>query len=131
MPAILALLLCIPVKLRLNPFSIPNAEQEIYAGPTTEYDGRSLAIWELAHGLEWVALTGLAITLGLPVHPTNWIVGVALFVVLSMLLVLILTTLAAATARLKVTQASRVYWKWGMGIAVLALVMAALPGLRG
>jgi NADH-quinone oxidoreductase subunit H len=131
LPALLALLLCTPVKLRLNPFSIPNAEQEIYAGPTTEYDGRRLALWELAHGLEWVALTGLAVTLGLPLHTSNPIADAALFVALSMILVLILTTLAAATARLKVTQASRIYWQWGMGVAILALVMAALPGLGG
>ena len=45
---VLTLLLCLPVKLRINPFSLSNAEQEIYAGPTTEFDGPRLALWELA-----------------------------------------------------------------------------------
>jgi NADH-quinone oxidoreductase subunit H len=45
--AVVALALCLPVKLRLNPFSLANAEQEIYAGPTTEFGGPRLALWEL------------------------------------------------------------------------------------
>jgi NADH:ubiquinone oxidoreductase subunit H len=30
---VLAILVCLPAKLHLNPFSLPNAEQEIYSGP--------------------------------------------------------------------------------------------------
>jgi ferredoxin len=55
---VLAILVCLPAKLHLNPFSLPNAEQEIYSGPMTEYAGPELAMWELSHGLEWVAATG-------------------------------------------------------------------------
>jgi hypothetical protein len=36
---VLAILVCLPAKLHLNPFSLPNAEQEIYSGPMTEYAG--------------------------------------------------------------------------------------------
>src|SRR5271166_3549369 len=63
---IIAILVCLPAKLHINPFSLPNAEQEIYAGPMTEYAGPELAMWELAHGLEWVASTGLVATLIAP-----------------------------------------------------------------
>jgi formate hydrogenlyase subunit 4 len=125
--ALLALVLCLPVKLRLNPFSLSNAEQEIYAGPTTEFGGPRLALWELAHGLEWVALTGLVISLGLPIRTGFWLVDIILFVILSLLLVIILATLAAGTARLKVSQAVRFYWRWGLGLALLSLIVAALP----
>ena len=65
---VLALLVCLPAKLHLNPFSLPNAEQEIYSGPMVEYAGPELAMWELSHGLEWVAATGLVATLGRPIH---------------------------------------------------------------
>ena len=41
---LLAILLCLPAKLHVNPFSLPNAEQEIYAGPMTEYAGFELAV---------------------------------------------------------------------------------------
>jgi NADH-quinone oxidoreductase subunit H len=124
--ALLVLMLCLPVKLRLNPFSLANAEQEIYAGPTTEFGGARLALWELAHGLEWVALTGLVVSL-VPLRIGFWSVDVVLFAVWSLLLVVLLTTLAAATARLKVPQATRFYWRWGLGLALLSLIVAALP----
>ncbi len=66
----LAILVCLPAKLHLNPFSLPNAEQEIYSGPMAEYAGPELAMWELSHGLEWVAATGLVATLAAP-HITH------------------------------------------------------------
>lgn len=126
-PALIALVLCLPAKLRLNPFSLTNAEQEIYSGPTTELDGALLALWELAHGLEWVVLAGLTVSLATPLRSGSWLVDAAMFAVFSMAVVLLMVTLAAATARIKVPQAGRFYLRWGFGISVLALILAALP----
>lgn len=131
-PAILTIVLCLPVKMRLNPFSLTNAEQEIYTGPTTEFGGPHLALWELAHGLEWAALTGLVVSLAGRLWRTGlWPADALIFAALSLLLVFALTVLAAGTARLKVPQAARFYWLWGVGLSVLALVLAALPAWRG
>ena len=126
-PALIALVLCLPAKLRLNPFSLTNAEQEIYSGPTTELDGALLALWELAHGLEWVVLAGLTVSLATPLRSGSWLVDAAMFAVFSMAVVFLMVTLAAATARIKVPQAGRFYLRWGFGISVLALILAALP----
>jgi len=123
-PALVALLLCLPVKLRVNPFSVANAEQEIYTGATTEFEGPRLALWELAHGLEWVALTGLWATLAFPVTSVAWPVRLVAFVAISLMLVLLIAATAAATARLKLAQAARVYWQWGFAVALLALIVA-------
>ena len=123
---VLTLLLCLPVKLRINPFSLSNAEQEIYAGPTTEFDGPRLALWELAHGLEWVVLTGIVACIALPFRIGSWIGDIVLFTLLSLTLVIMLTIIAAATARLKISQATHLYLKWGMGMAILAVVIAVL-----
>jgi len=68
---VIAILVCLPAKLHINPFSLPNAEQEIYSGPMIEYAGPELAMWELSHGLEWVAVTGLVATLTVP-HLPEW-----------------------------------------------------------
>ncbi|MEN6311274.1 MAG: complex I subunit 1 family protein [Acidobacteriota bacterium] len=125
--ALAAVFLCLPVKLRLNPFSLVNAEQEIYAGPLTEYSGPRLALWEFAHALEWAALTGLAACLATPSRTGRALVDVILFAAFSLLLAVILTVLAAGTARLKVAQAGRFYWRWGMAISVLALLLAVWP----
>jgi NADH-quinone oxidoreductase subunit H len=125
-PALVALVICLPVKLRLNPFSLANAEQEIYAGPTTEFDGPRLALWELSHGLEWVALTGFVATLALPIRTGFWSVDLLAFAALSLVVVVALAVVATATARLKVPHASRLYARWGFGVGVLAVVVAAL-----
>ncbi len=128
--ALFALVICLPVKLRLNPFSLVNAEQEIYTGPTTEFGGVWLALWELAHGLEWVALTGLVVVVLVPVRSGIGLVDGAVFAFVSLVVVLALTALAASMARIKVPQASRFYWRWGMGLSLLALVVANIPLFR-
>jgi NADH-quinone oxidoreductase subunit H len=123
-PALLAILFCLPVKLRLNPFSLANAEQELLAGPLTEFDGPRLALWELAHGLEWVALTGFVVTLFVPLRSAPEAVNVLVFVVLSLVLVPLLAILASATARLKIGQATRLLWRWGSAVAAVALALS-------
>jgi NADH-quinone oxidoreductase subunit H len=123
-PALFALLLTLPVKLRLNPFSLANAEQEVLAGPLTEFDGRRLALWEVAHGLEWVALVGFMATLAFPFRTGWWPVDAVGFVVLSLAMVPLLTLLASGTARLKLTQATRWLWHWASLVAGVAVVAA-------
>jgi len=123
-PALLTILFCMPIKMRLNPFSLANAEQEVLAGPLTEFDGPRLGLWEIAHALEWVALTGFTVALAIPVRSGLWYVDAPVFVLLSIALVVPLTLLASATGRLKLGQATRLMWKWGGAAAVLALAAA-------
>jgi NADH-quinone oxidoreductase subunit H len=126
---ILALLVCLPAKLHLNPFSLPNAEQEIYSGPMVEYAGPELAMWELSHGLEWVAATGLVATLAAP-HIALWWLAALVFVALSFFIVLMLSALASATARLAIDTTVRFYWQCTLIFAVLAISSALFMRLR-
>jgi NADH-quinone oxidoreductase subunit H len=126
---IIALLVCLPAKLHLNPFSLPNAEQEIYSGPMTEYAGPELAMWELSHGLEWVASTGLVATLIAPVFPLWWVAALV-FVALSFAIVLLLSVVAAATARLQIDTTVRFYWQCTLIFAVLAVASALFMRFR-
>jgi NADH-quinone oxidoreductase subunit H len=119
--ALAAILLCLPAKLHLNPFSISSAEQEIYAGVNTEYDGPRLALWELAHGLEWVALTGLVAVLCVPLAGVADVWRVLAFLAISLLVVVVLSVAAASTARLKLAQTARWFWLWGLLLAGSAL----------
>lgn len=121
---IAAVLLCLPAKLHVSPFSAPAAEQEIYAGALTEYAGPELALWELAHGLEWVALTGLVAALLVPRGGAAWVAPAA-FVGLSVLVVLLLSVLAAATARVTIEQAARFYWRSAAVLAVATVALSA------
>ncbi|MFY9855154.1 MAG: complex I subunit 1 family protein [Terracidiphilus sp.] len=126
---ILAILVCLPAKLHLNPFSLPNAEQEIYSGPMTEYAGPELAMWELSHGLEWVAATGLVATLIAP-QLTLWWVAALVFVALSFFIVLLLSVVASATARLQIDTTVRFYWNCTLIFAVLAVASALFMRFR-
>ena len=119
--ALAAILLCLPAKLHLNPFSISSAEQEIYAGVNTEYDGPRLALWELAHGLEWVALTGLFAVLCVPLAGVADVWRVLAFLAISLFVVVVLSVAAASTARLKLAQTARWFWLWGLLLAGSAL----------
>jgi formate hydrogenlyase subunit 4 len=126
---ILAILICLPAKLHLNPFSLPNAEQEIYSGPMVEFAGPELAMWELSHGLEWVAATGLVATLIAP-QMGFWGLSALVFVALSFGIVLLLSALAAATARLAIDTTVRFYWQCTIIFAVLAVSSALFMRLR-
>jgi len=130
---IIAILVCLPAKLHINPFSLPNAEQEIYAGPMTEYAGPELAMWELSHGLEWVASVGLVASLIAPHLAIAWggaWLAICIFVAISIAVVLLLSTLAAATARLAIDSSVRFYWQCTLIFAVLAISSAILVRFR-
>ena len=130
---VVAILICLPAKLHINPFSLPNAEQEIYSGPMTEYAGPELAMWELAHGLEWVAATGLVATLVAPHIALAWgttLLAGGIFIALSIAVVLLLSVLAAATARLAIDSSVRFYWQCTLIFAVLAISSALFVRFR-
>ena len=126
---IVAIIVCLPAKLHINPFSLPNAEQEIYAGPMTEYAGPELAMWELSHGLEWVAATGLVATLLAP-HMGAWWLAALVLVALSFVIVILLSAIAAATARLAIDTSVRFYWQCTLLFAVLAISSAIFVRYR-
>jgi len=120
-----AIILCIPAKLRLNPFSTSSAEQEIYSGPLTEYSGADLALWELAHGLEWLALSGFVVSLSFP-RTGFRLADAGIFAFLCLAMVVVLATIAAATARLTIDRSVRFYWRWSVALAVVFLMSAVL-----
>jgi NADH-quinone oxidoreductase subunit H len=120
-----AIILCIPAKLRLNPFSTSSAEQEIYSGPLTEYSGADLALWELAHGLEWLALSGFVVSLSFPRTGLKF-ADAGIFAFLCFGLVIFLATIAAATARFTIDRSVRFYWHWSVALAVVFLASAVI-----
>ncbi len=120
-----AFLFALPARLKRNPFSIPNAEQEIVAGPFTEYSGVPLALFELSHGFELLALASLFTVLFLPLGHAPFLRW-PLYVLGSAALVALITLAATATARLTVRHAFRLYWSWGASAAIAALAIAGM-----
>jgi NADH-quinone oxidoreductase subunit H len=122
--AAVAFLLAIPARLKSNPFSIPNAEQEIVAGAHIEYNGAPLALFELSHALEVVLLINLFMVLFVPSVGSPALDAV-IYLSGSVALVCAVTAIAAMTARMTVVRAFRFYWVWG-GIAAVASMAAAV-----
>ncbi len=118
----LTFLLALPARMKLNPFSIANAEHEIIADSHIEYSGPPLALFKLSHAIEVVLLTELFAVVFIPATP--WPpVDLVVYLVAGILVLGGVTLLATSTARLRLTQAFRFYWVWG-GIAS-AITMAA------
>jgi len=123
--AILTFLLAVPARIKSNPFSIPNAEQEIVAGAHIEYNGPALALFELAHALE---LSSIGLLFGLlfvrvPGSPLGLLAGC---LAAALLLVIITSLLAASTARLQIHRAFRFYWTWGAAAAAICVLTAVI-----
>jgi NADH-quinone oxidoreductase subunit H len=122
----IAFLIAVPARLKSNPFSIPNAEQEIGPGAHIEYNGVPLAVFELAHALEVVLLFDTFYLLFVP-HIADPAVATLVYLLVSLALVVLVTLTAATTARLTVKRAFRFYWMWG-GVAAGAAVVIAMIG---
>jgi NADH-quinone oxidoreductase subunit H len=122
--ALLAFMLAVPARLKSNPFSIPNAEQEIVAGAHVEYNGPALALFELSHALELVAICSLFALLFAP-RLSNPAAAILIYGAAALVMALITSLLAASTARLQIQRAFRFYWTWG-ALAAAACILSAV-----
>lgn len=122
--AALGILMALPARLKTNPFSIPNAEQEIVADAHIEYSATPLALFKLAHALEIILLCELFAVLFVP-RLSSSIATAILYLAVGLALLALITVLATTTARVRVTQAFRFYWLWG-GMVSTAAVATAL-----
>ncbi|MEM3509909.1 MAG: complex I subunit 1 family protein [Nitrososphaerales archaeon] len=115
-----AVLLCIAAKLKVKPFDMPDAKQEIVAGPFTEYTGPLLGVWYLAKMLSWFVLSALYVNLFLGggdalVFPLNLIS----FLVKCFVVVVLMTLIDVANARYRIDQA---FSRFLTFIFILALI---------
>ncbi len=118
------LLLSFQAFVQRVPFDISEAETEIMEGPLMEYSGPKLALFKYAQMSKLVIYSALFVALFLPwgqhlVFPLNLL----LFWAKVLVLVLVVTAVAATHARLRIDQAIR-YYASLVGVAFVALVLA-------
>ncbi len=119
-------------KLERTPFDIPEAETEILAGPTTELTGRRLALMKLTMDVSMVVGSALvaALFLGGPLLPwtfspnwLGWIIGFAVFLAKTLAVLLVLSSIRAATGRIRIDQLNDIGWKYLASAAVLQMAL--------
>ncbi len=133
LPAVIAALIAAQGKLLRVPFDIPEAESEIVHGALTEYSGPKLAIWRLAYDIETIVVAGLLAALFFG-GPTTYVIGgtqipgIVDFLIKTLAIVLLATTLRNIMARLRIDQALKFYWSFAALLAIISLVLVlAVP----
>ncbi|MCX8176396.1 MAG: NADH-quinone oxidoreductase subunit H, partial [Candidatus Bathyarchaeota archaeon] len=122
-----ALFICLLAKLGLRPFDIPEAEQEIIAGPYTEYGGPLYGIFTLSNFVKWVVVGALFTSLflgGGDNLPAPWCV--LWFILKLTVVVFIMTVVHAASARFRIDQAFKWYLTCVLGLSLAGLVLAVI-----
>ena len=122
----------VQAELERIPFDIPEAEQEIVAGWLTEFSGRKLALFRLSRDIELVFVAGLAaaLYLGGPLGPVlpglEPLLYTIYFIVKTIFVLIVLSTVRALFARLRIDQMVSFSWKYLIPLSVLQLLLVRL-----
>ena len=110
--------LSIQAKLSFIPFDIPEAEQEIMAGPYIEYSGVALAIYKITRAMMLLLLPLFLISV-LWGGFANW------WAILKLLLIIVLIILVKNTnPRLRIDQALKFFWIGIGALSIIGLILA-------
>jgi NADH-quinone oxidoreductase subunit H len=109
----IVILLSTQAKLGFVPFDIPEAEQEIMAGPYIEYSGVALAIYKVVRAMMLFLLPLFLISVLWGGFGDWW--AIPKFLLIIVLIVLIKNT----NPRVRIDQALRFFW---LGIGVLSII---------
>jgi NADH-quinone oxidoreductase subunit H len=105
-------------KLELPPFDAPEAETEIVAGALTEYSGRGFALFKIGRDVELVV--GLTLIASFYLGGFNSPLD---FLWKTMLLLLVTAALQSLFARLRIDQTVGLWWRVGVILVLLQLVV--------
>ena len=122
--AFVVALLCVQAKLAFVPFDIPEAEQEIMAGPLIEYSGPLLAIFKLTKAMLLFVLPVLLITMFMGGINVNSILGTMWFILKYVIILTLIILIKNTNPRLRIDQALKFFWVGVTGLAVLGMLLA-------
>jgi len=130
-------IIALMAELEKPPFDIPSAKTEIVAGWLTEFSGRALAFLKLTKEVSYVFGSALAVSLFLggglgpdiPGVPPS-VLYFVYFMVKLFLVGFLIFVLKTSLARLKIGQATELFWKilTPVSLAQLALVLFLIQG---
>lgn len=136
----IAYILSSMAKVGKVPFDAPNAESEIVAGWSTEISGRTLALFRLSSNLDlfFLASFGAIIFLGGPTLPYfnypellffNQILNFIILFIKTLGIIFLITMIRSLTARYRIDQVIKFFWKIIIPLAMLNLIAIIIFGL--
>ncbi len=136
----IAYILSSMAKVEKVPFDAPNAESEIVAGWSTEISGRTLALFRLSSDLDlfFLASFGAVIFLGGPTLPYfnlpellffNQILNFIILFIKTLGIIFLITMIRSLTARYRIDQVIKFFWKIIIPLAMLNLIAIIMFGL--
>ena len=123
--AFIIAIFCMQAKLTLVPFDMPEAEQEIMAGPYIEYSGPGLAIFRLTRQMMLFVMPIFIVIMflgGIVFSGWHILWGIVKYVILLVIIILIRNT----NPRVRIDQAIKFFWTYLTGAAVLGIILAFL-----
>lgn len=122
-PAFFVALISGQGKLERAPFDSPEAETEVVSGALVEYSGKLLAIFKMSIDCELVLVASLISAIFMPFMTGIVILDFVLYFVKTIAVLLFLSLLRSAMARLRVDQMVSFYWKYLTPIAVVQIIL--------
>lgn len=123
--ALIVAFVCMQAKLALVPFDMPEAEQEIMAGPLIEYSGPLLALFKLTKAMMLFTLPVFLITIfagGMRFDGIQIVFSVIKYLVILILIVLVKNT----NPRLRIDQALKFFWLRMFPLAIIGFILALI-----
>ncbi len=123
--AFVVAVICAQAKMTLIPFDIPEAEQEIMAGPYIEYSGAPLAVLKLTRAMMLFTVPVFLVSVfwgGFNFAGWNILWSILKYVALLVIAVLIRNT----NPRLRIDQAVRFLWGPMTVLAIIGMVLAVV-----
>jgi NADH-quinone oxidoreductase subunit H len=125
-PALFVALVSSQGKLERSPFDAPEAETEVVSGALVEYSGKLLAIFKISVDCELVLIASLVSTVFLPWMTSAVLLNVLLYFVKTLVVLLILSTMKAVMARLRMDQMVRFCWKYLVPVSIAQIILNLL-----
>jgi NADH-quinone oxidoreductase subunit H len=120
----IAYLACMLGELARAPFHIAEAETEIVEGIYTEYTGRLLGAYKIAEAMKFYVFPMLFAALFVPIPQAGVAGMLALQLAFALAAVVLVSIVAAVSARFKIHQAAGFYLKGVLALAALQMAVA-------
>jgi NADH-quinone oxidoreductase subunit H len=122
-PAFFVALISAQGKLERAPFDAPEAETEIVSGALVEYSGKLLAIFKMSISCELILITSLISAIFLPLTTDIIILDLLLYVLKTIVVLLFLSLMRSAMARLRMDQMLNFFWKYLTLVAIAQIIL--------